>query len=160
MSQKKHSDSLTESKKYTVNETNAYIPLLEKSFMRLRQLNESVNNILDDLGIDTSDLGELDLLKHTDSVNEETYIKLTDLKLYLSAIQDTIRELSKTGCLIDNLDKGKVIWPAFHEDSKAEIFWSFGEKQCRLITGENQLPNDIYLVPDHMRTGEAMLKED
>ena len=160
MSQIKHSESPTERKKFTLSETNAYIPMLERSFLRLRQLNESVNNILSDLGIDTSDLSELDLLKNTDEVNEETYIKLTDLKLYLSAIQDTVRELSKTGCLIDNLDKGKVVWPAFHEENNAEIFWSFGEKQCRLIQSNNQLPNDIYLVPDQIRTTEGRLAED
>ena len=82
MSQIKHSESPTERKKFTLSETNAYIPMLERSFLRLRQLNESVNNILSDLGIDTSDLSELDLLKNTDEVNEETYIKLTDLKFY------------------------------------------------------------------------------
>ena len=161
MSQKKHSEFPTGSKKFTITETNAYIPHLEKSFMRLRQLNDSVNNILYDLGIETSDLAELDLLKHTESMSEETYVILTDLKLYLSAIQDTVRGLSKAGCLIDNLDQGKVIWSALHEeDNNAEILWSFGEKQCRLITSDNQLPNDIYLVPDQMPTGESRFNEE
>ena len=63
MSQKKQSKFPTNNKKYSIEETNGYIPLLEKSFIRLKQLNESVNNILHDLGIDSSDLKELDLLK-------------------------------------------------------------------------------------------------
>lgn len=160
MSQKISSKFPAESKKFTITETNAYIPLLEKSFMRLRQLNESVNSILYDLGIDTTHLEEQDLLMNSDASNEETYEKLTDLKLYLSAIQDTVRTLSKTGCLIENLDKGKVVWPAIHEENHAEISWSFGKKQCNLIVAENHLSNDLYVLPDHTRTGETRLNED
>ncbi|MEE2770548.1 MAG: DUF2203 family protein [Pseudomonadota bacterium] len=160
MSQKKQSKFPTNNKKYSIEETNGYIPLLEKSFIRLKQLNESVNNILHDLGIDSSDLKELDLLKSNEHTsNEEMYIKLTDLKLYLSAIQSTIRDLTLTGCLIDNLDKGHVVWPADHEASNIEISWVFGDKQCKLVTPATTIPNDIYLVPDQEPT-TSMLNED
>lgn len=159
MSQSKKGKFPTNNKKYSINETNSYIPFLERAFLRLRQLNESVNNLLSDLGIDTSDLGELDLLNNNDASNEATYIKLTDLKLFLSAIQNTVRELSSTGCLIDNLDEGKVVWPADHEENSAEIFWSFGDQHCKLVTKSPVAPDDIYLIPDQAIT-EARFNED
>lgn len=142
----------TNNKKYSLAETNGYIPYLEKSFLRLRQLNESVSNILSELGIDTDDLSELDLLKNTDDNSESAYIMLTDLKLYLSAIQDTIRELSQIGCLIDNLDQGKVVWPA---EKSSEIFWSFGDKQCQLIANQTEIEDEIYLVPNQIDSGAS-----
>ncbi|MDG2348395.1 MAG: DUF2203 family protein [Gammaproteobacteria bacterium] len=160
MSQKNKGRFPTRKKNYSLAETNSYIPYLEKSFLRLRQLNESVSIVLSDLGIDTDDLSELDLLKNTDDRNESTYLMLTDLKLYLSAIQNTVRELSETGCLIDNLDQGKVAWPA---EKSSEIFWSFGDKQCQLIATQTEIENEIYLVPNQVESGTSatpILNED
>lgn len=151
MSQKENGQSPTKRKKFLISETNAYIPLLERNFLRLRQLNECVQQILSDLGIDSSDLNELDLLKNCDDDTEATYEKLIDLKLYLSAIQDTVRHLSTTGCLIDSLDQGKVTWPADHEDLSAEIFWAFGDKKCRLITSDQ-----ICLENAHLYDGQTV----
>lgn len=163
MSQENMGRFPTNNKKYSLSETNGFIPRLEKSFLRLRQLNESVSHILGDLGVDADNLGDLDLLNNSDDSNEATYMMLTDLKLYLTAIQDTIRELSETGCLIDNLDQGKVVWPAAHSEQTAEIFWSFGDKQCKLISNEASMNNDIYLVPSQADNGvpvASRLNED
>lgn len=150
MSQANDGSFPTRKKKYSIIETNGFIPFLERAFLRLRQLNESVNQLLHDLGIDSTNLDELDLLQHTDTQEETAYIKLTDLKLYLCAIQDTVKELSSTGCLIDNLDLGKVAWLADDESTAAEITWSFGDKSCQLHAVEADVNSELHVYPDQI----------
>lgn len=128
MSDKNPSSYPTNNKSYDLSETNQMVPHLEKSFLRLKLLNQSVKTILNDLGLEMHELDAMDTLPE-DIITEETYSKLTDLKLYLSSIQKTVRHLSSFGCLIDNLDKGIVVWP---NESGNEITWKYGDKQCHM----------------------------
>lgn len=128
MSDNNPSSYPTNNKSYDLAETNQMVPHLEKSFLRLKLLNQSVKTILNDLGLEMNDLDTMESLPE-DIITEETYSKLTDLKLYLSSIQKTVRHLSSFGCLIDNLEKGIVVWP---NTSGNEITWKYGDKQCQL----------------------------
>lgn len=129
MSDNKTSSFPTNQATYDLAETNQMVPHLEKSFLRIKLLNQSVKAILNELGLEMNELDAMETLPE-DIISEDTYSKLTDLKLYLSTIQKTIRQLSKFGCLIESLDKGIVVWP---NASGNEITWKYGDRQCQMI---------------------------
>lgn len=137
--------SLTTAQSITVDDVNKMIPFLESTFIRIHQLNAQVKEALNIIGCgDTEfDLEQLDLSNNSHKENEGVYDILTDLKLFLSAIQSSVLELSKTGCSIKNLESGHVEWLYAINDEPMSLTWRLGDTRATLM--KNDIPAKVSL---------------
>ncbi|MAJ82176.1 MAG: hypothetical protein CMF41_04600 [Legionellales bacterium] len=160
MSYKSKTSCLTKEKSFSLDEVNQMIPFLEKTFIRIHQLNSQVKETLQIIGCDEDDfsLDSIDLANNSQKENESVYDLLTDLKLFLSAIQSSVSELSKTGCSIRNLENGHVEWLASIEPDAAYLSWKLGDLSATLM--RDDLPTALHSTQRVGRyTGENSLDD-
>ena len=143
--------NLTKNQSITIDDVNKMIPFLESTFIRIHQLNAQVKDALNMIGCSDNDfdLDELDLSKNSHKENEGVYDVLTDLKLFLSAIQSSVLELSKTGCSIKNLESGHVEWLYAINDEPMSLTWRLGDTRATLM--KNDIPATVSLNKPHYK---------
>lgn len=112
---------------FTVDETNAAVPVLEHSFRRIVQMHTQVREAwqrLDDLDCaPESEDFEIDVDTPPYAVND-----LATLRTLFDAMHVEIEAVQTTGCTIKRLDIGLVDWYAQRDGHEVFLCWQLGEK--------------------------------
>ena len=119
---------------FTVDEASRMIPLLERSFQRIFQINDQMDRALEELqdtdiniaadAADTTEVNEADY-----AYDENTFNDLIDLKLYSQALENEVEYLQNQGCVVKDLREGLIDWYAYEDGREIVLCWQYGEKQ-------------------------------
>ncbi len=109
---------------FTLEQAERLIPKVQPKLFCILQIHQLINRTLDRL----SEMGltyKPDLLKSMAPDADMAAIDLlSTLKISLSAMKKEIKQLEKLGCVLEDIDTGRVTWPALLDGQKAQLAWS------------------------------------
>lgn len=116
---------------YTIDQANMMIPDLDLAFIRIKQMQTQIQDLLKVVkksGVDFVPNDEKQLLLLQNTLDEESIDTLSSLKLLLANMQEEISTISKKGCTITSIDQGVVHWPYKHSNNEVIFLsWLHGE---------------------------------
>lgn len=116
---------------FTLEEANSQIPMLERTFARLLQLNahlKSTYKEVDEAGFAPNDD---DFEIAPPGATTDVVHKLATLRTLFDATHDTIDDLVDAGCVVKHIEDGLVDWYAMKDDREVFLCWKLGEKSIR-----------------------------
>jgi hypothetical protein len=113
---------------FTVEQAEGMIPQVQTKLFCIFQIHRLINSTLDQL----SAMGltyKPDLLKTMAPDEDMAAIDLlSTLKISLTAMKKEIKLLEMLGCSLEDIDTGRVTWPALLNGQKAQLAWSNGDR--------------------------------
>lgn len=133
---------MDEKRRFTTSEANLMIPIFEQTLSRIMQMNRGIQGILSALkpilenGLTQkskkSAISLNELIEHLTEADVLSLVdidQLTDLKLYITGIQEEISRLQDLGCTLSDLELGQIDLPAQLEGEEPLLYsWRLGEK--------------------------------
>lgn len=124
---------------FSVHEVLGYIEGIADTFLRIHQMQHLIQkcfHLIKHKGIDfvmPVDKNTFNFLEA--DVDEDAYEAIADLKMLLREMQKRIKEITATGCSIENLELGQVSWPSLQEQETVSLRWQLGQdtvsiKEC------------------------------
>lgn len=76
------------------------------------------------------------LREHAESVVE------TDLQPRLERLEYCFQELKQVGCMCNDMEHARVVFPSFYKDSAVYLSWQLGEDEVQYWHEQTQTPQD------------------
>lgn len=114
---------------FTVAEVNRQVPRLEASFRRLIQIRTQLKSLyrrLDERGHAPGDEHfKVDIPGAAAEVLRDRGL----FKALVETLRDELRAVRATGCVVKDIERGLVDWPANKDGREIRLCWRLGEKQ-------------------------------
>ena len=136
-------------KKFSLQEANALIPELKERLAHLQTKKETYSRLHDALFVH-------ELVSVAEKANG--FFEKDDLEENIHALEQAIEDLAKDvegifglGCVLRDIDQGKVEFPATLENE--EIFWSWEKDEPAIIyyrSFQDRSPEARKVIPQHI----------